>query len=142
MSKRKHKPAIVCDDVPLWGVEAKRLMDVVGLSLDNARSSVILQWMLHGDFRPLADAIRKGQPLSNSTLNALATMIEEDRLTAIPLWDGRPTDPTKSARDYLAALLYAELIKDTLPDAAHQEIAAILGTTVDSVKKAVTRYRK
>ena len=41
MSKRKRKPAIVCDDVPLWGVEAKRLMDEVGLSLDNARSSVI-----------------------------------------------------------------------------------------------------
>jgi hypothetical protein len=140
MSKRKRKPAIV-GDVPLWGVEAKRLMDI-GLSLDTARSSVILQWMLHGDFRPLADAIRKGQPLSDSVLDALAKMIEEDRLTATPLWDGRPTDPTKSARDYLAALLYAELIKDTLPDVAHQEIAEMLDTTVDSVKKAVTRHRK
>jgi hypothetical protein len=81
----KRKPAIVADDVPLWGVEAKRLMDVTGLSLHNARSSVILQWMLHGDFRPLAAAIRKGQPLSDGVLNALATMIEEDRLTAKPL---------------------------------------------------------
>jgi hypothetical protein len=139
---KQKPPTKVLDVVELWDVEIRHLVDEIGLTAANARTSVILQWMLHGDFRPLAAEIRKGRPLSDGVLNALATMIEEDRLNAKPLYQGRPVDPTKFARDYLAALLYGELIKDTPSDVAFQEVAEVLSTTEDSVRKAVTRYRK
>jgi hypothetical protein len=140
--KRKPPTKFFGGKYDLWIFEIRHLQAELGLSEDDAWTATILKWMLDGDFRPLAAAIREGRPLSDNVLKALAQMIEEDRLTT--KHDGhRPVDPTKFAREKVAALMYDTLTKgcDSSRKEALGDVAAILSMTENTVQTAVTRWR-
>ena len=68
-------------------------------------------------------------------------MIDEDRLTIKRNRHGAPKPPDKFARDIVAALLYEKRSTNTSKD-AFKEIAATLSMSHQSVRQAVTRWRK
>ena len=48
-----------------WDIEAAFYIKELGTDPEKARIFVILRWMYHGDFRPLAAAIWEGGPGGN-----------------------------------------------------------------------------
>jgi hypothetical protein len=96
--------------------------------------------MYHGDFRPLAAAIRDSSAIDDAVLGLLARMIDDGRLSAKPYRSGRRRSPANFARDLRAALLYES--RTDRSDAAFQRIADTLGMSHQSVRQAVTRWRK
>jgi hypothetical protein len=124
-----------------WEVEIAYWINHRGTDPDKAHAFVIIRWMWHGDCRPLAAAIREGHPLDQGVLNLLARMIDEGRLTIKRSRHGRPKPPDKFARDIVAALLYEDRNEDRSED-AFKEIAATLSMSHQSVRQAVTRWRK
>ena len=75
-----------------------------GIDPEKAHLFVILRWMTHGDFRPLAAAIREGGAIDDAILGALARFIDEDRLKLARKGRGRRKDPATAARRVVAAL--------------------------------------
>jgi hypothetical protein len=124
-----------------WEIEIAYWINHRGTDPDKARAFVIIRWMWHGDLRPLAAAIGEGHVLHQGVLNWLARMIDEDRLTIKRNRHGRPKPPDKFARDIVAALLYEDRTTDNSKD-AFKEIADILSMSHQSVRQAVTRWRK
>src|SRR5262249_22429563 len=136
MKKRKQD---LIDDP--WDVEVAYFIGKKGIDPNKARTFVIIRWMYHGDLRPLAAAIWKGHPLDQDVLNWLAKLIDDGRLTVKTPRHGRPKPPDKFGRDILAALFYENRTTNNSEN-AFREIADAFGTSHQSIRHAVTRWRK
>jgi hypothetical protein len=123
-----------------WDIEVAYWTNHRGVDPDIAHAFVIIRWMWHGDLRPLAAAIEEGHVLHQGVLNWLARMIEEGRLTVKRNRHGAPKPPDKFARDIVAALLYERRTNNSKD--AFKEIAATLSMSHQSVRQAVTRWRR
>lgn len=132
------------DHTTPWGVEASFYVDERGITADKARTLVIMRWMCHGDLAPLAAAIEDGQDLDKAVLSLLAKMIWEGQLTVKPKGRGRPHSLKGDLRDMVAAELYEDLCKqfDGDSDERFDFVAEIFRTSHQSVRQAVTAYRK
>lgn len=124
-----------------WDIEVAYWINHRGADPDIANTWVIIRWMWHGDLRPLAAAIREGQALDQGVLNVLARMIEEGRLSMNRYGRSRPKSPDKFPGDIVAALLYQNRTAEKSEE-AFNEIANILSMSHQSVRQAVTRWRK
>jgi hypothetical protein len=136
----KRKQDQIGGDDP-WDTEIAHYVND-GSELHMARTFAILRWMYHGDFRPLAAAIKDGSAIDDAVLGLLARMIDEGRLTAKPSRRGRPQRPDKFPRDLYAALLYESLNEKKNSEAGFQYVADTVGMSHQSVRQAVTRLRK
>ncbi len=137
---KKRKQDRIDGHVP-WNVEVEYWINNKGINPNKARTFVIIRWMYHGDLRPLVAAIRGGHPIDQDLLSWLAFMIDDGRLTVKPPRHGRPRPAAKFARDIIAALLYENRAADNSEN-AFREIAEALGISHQSVRQAVTRWRK
>jgi predicted component of type VI protein secretion system len=124
-----------------WEIEIAFYTNKRGIDPERARILTIFRWMYHGDFRPLASAIWEGHVLDEAVLNLLAQMIDEDRLKLVPRKGrGRPKAPETLARNVVAALAYETAQRPGKE--AFEEIASALGTSEQTVRQAVTAWRK
>ncbi len=110
------------------------------------RFFTIMGSMYGGDLRPLAAAIKEGQPVNTVVLYYLALMIDEGLVIAKGRITkrrprGRPEQQGKSVRDLMAARLYEELRESLSSEDAFRKAANILKTTEATVRKAVTACR-
>jgi hypothetical protein len=119
-----------------WEIEAAFYINHRGFDPDKARTLVVYRWMWHGDFRPLAAAIWASEVLDQAVFDLLAQLIDEGRLKLTPKRKGRPKNPEAQVRNILAALSY-EADKGTFA-----EIAKALGTSEQTVRQAVTAWRR
>lgn len=125
-----------------WDIETAFYANKRGVDPANARIFTILRWMYHGDFRPLAAAINDGAVLDEAILNLLAQMIIDDRLRLVASKGrrGRPKAPETFARNVVAALAYEA--DQYQSQEAFDNIAKALGTSEQTVRQAVTAWRK
>ena len=125
-----------------WDIETAFYVNKRGVDPANARIFTILRWMYHGDFRPLAAAINDGTVLDEAILNLLAQMIIDDRLRLVARKGrrGRPKAPETLARNVVAALAYEA--DQYQSQEAFEKIAKALGTSEQTVRQAVTAWRK
>lgn len=121
-----------------WEWEIAYLINVKDIDPDKARLVVIARWAWNGDLRPLRAAIHEGH--NEIVLDIVATMIAEGRLI-VKKPPRRPNSPDKDARDIVAALLY-ENSSTEKSEEAFNEIANALCMSHQSVRQAVTRWRK
>src|SRR5262249_40545691 len=99
-------------------------------------------WMEMGDLHPLAAAITEGH-VSNEVLKHLAHLIRSGARLAVKRRRGKPKQAAKDARDRITALMYELGIFDSKrSDDAFREIAARFGVSEQSVRQAVTKFRK
>jgi hypothetical protein len=124
-----------------WDIEEAFYINKRGIDPEKAHLFVILRWMTHGDFRPLAAAIREGGAIDDAMLGALARFIDEDRLKLARKGRGRRKDPATAARRVVAALSY-EVSNRPTSDEKFADIAERLGMSEESVRAAYTAYRK
>jgi hypothetical protein len=125
-----------------WGVEASFYMEERAIPADEARTLVIMRWMCHGDLHPLAAAIEEGQDLDKAVLSLLAKMIWDGQLTVKPKGRGRPHSLGSDLRGIVAAKLYEDQQPDGGSDERFDFIAEIFRMSHQSVRQAVTAYRK
>ena len=122
-------------DEPEWEIEIAFYTNFKDIDPEKARILTILRWMYHGDFRPLAAAIREGHVLDEAVLNLLAEMISEDRLKLVPhKGRGHPKVPAIFARNTVLALAYEKERYKRPSDEAFEKIAAALGTSPQTVR--------
>ncbi len=114
-----------------------------GIDPEKARIFTIMRWMYHGDFRPLAEAIRDGQVLDDAILGLLAQLIDEGRLKLAHAKRHRPKSPMAQARRIAAATLYQDALSAGYSSGeAFEKLAAALGMSEQNIRQAVTALRK
>jgi hypothetical protein len=101
-----------------------------------AKTATVLRWMLAGNYKPLAAAIRAGET-DWACLELLAEQIEQRRVVLKWGKRGRPKDPEAIIRSLVAAGTYEQN-----RDVDFAELAAALGMSEKSVQAAVTDYRR
>jgi len=145
---RKRKLDQILDEQP-WDVEIGYLINQRGFDLDKARTLTVLRWMYWGDLRPLAATIYEAGDndlptitLEKALLNYLARMIVEGRVTVQPPSPGKPEQVGKFARDYTAWFLHEELTKEMSSGEAVRRVARALGISEQTVRQAITYWRK
>ena len=135
-----------------WEVEIALLTNR-GVDPEAAWTAIILTWLSKGDPRPLADAIIKGHVIHKMVLHLIADMILDSpppgfpamsgyQLKAVPRKGkrGRPwRKPEDTLRDYVAFLAYER--RTDKSEKAFEEIAKLLGTSHQTVRRAVTNRR-
>jgi hypothetical protein len=124
-----------------WDLEASFYINHRGIDPEKARLFVILRWMWHGNFKPLAAAIREGGPLDDAILSMLAKMIDEDRLKLAHTGKHRPKDPASVIKGVLAALAYEHSNQQSSDD-RFRHVAEMLGMSEEAVRGHVTAWRK
>jgi hypothetical protein len=128
-------------DEPEWEIEIAFYINDRDVDPEKARIFTILRWMHHGDFRPLAAAIWDGHKLDEVLLKSLAEMISEDRLKLVPRRGrGRPKAPGTTARKIVVGRAY-EAAKNPSNE-VFETIAKTIGTSVQTVRKDLTAWRK
>jgi hypothetical protein len=135
MMKRKHDKI---DGRNLWDMEIE-LLTKIDIPLDEARYETISRWMDMGDLRPLAAAITEGY-VSDEMLTDLADLIRSGAQLAVPRSRGKPKQAAKQSRDLIFWLMYEPRSKRS--DDAFREIAKKFGVSEQSVRQAVTKFRK
>src|SRR3974390_1430749 len=107
------------------------------------RFITIIASMGKGDLRPLADAIKLGEPIDVTILLYLAGLIDDGSIIAKNRITvrGRPPQFDKHARDKLAVRLYQELRKTLSSEDAFRKAASAFKMTDASLRKAVTSSR-
>jgi len=123
---------------PWWEVEIAFFIDECGLPPLDARSFTICRWMWNGDLRPLAASLEAG-PLDAPVAAMLARLIREDRLQ-VRGKRGAGRKPERTGRDIIAALEYEQ--HPCKSDEAFSEIAEALGVSEQTIRNAVTKWRK
>jgi hypothetical protein len=125
-------------DLPEWEIEIAYWIDLC-MNEINARAYVIISWMSGGDLRPLAAAIAQG-PLDWVVADYLRQMIDDDRFKVAP---GSPRRPELFARTIETALEYERRVgAGASSEVAFEEVAAELRLGVNTVRAAVTKWRK
>ena len=135
MSKRKLSKI---DGRNLWDMEIALLTEI-DIPLDEARNETIVRWMEMGDLSPLAAAITEGY-VSDEVLKRLAELVSRGAQLALPRRRGKPKQAAKAARDLIFWLMYEPRSKRS--DEAFREIAKMFGVSEQSVRQAVTKFRK
>jgi hypothetical protein len=131
-----------------WDIEAAFYIKELGTDPEKARIFVILRWMYHGDFRPLAAAIWEGGPggnLDDAVLSLLAQLIDQGRVKLVPRKQGRtgrPKNPATLARRIVAGASYEADFPEMKSDERIEEISNVLGMSPQSVRNAVTAWKK
>jgi hypothetical protein len=133
----KHNTAQVAGR-NLWDMEIALLTEI-DFPLDEARNETIIRWMEMGDVRPLAAAITEGYA-SDEVFKRLADLIRRGAQLTVPRRRGKPKQAAKAARDLIFWLMYEPRSKRS--DEAFREIAAKFGVSEQSVRQAVTKFRK
>jgi hypothetical protein len=129
-----------------WDVEIEFHIKERGVDPDKARMAVIIRWMMHGDFRPLIDAIDRGHiDRVRPVLTALAAMLEGNKNFSVHLKPvlrrrGRAVRPENWIRDLTAARAYEAA--DGKSDDVFADIAKIFGKGDRTIRRAVTGNRK
>lgn len=125
--------------VQLFGQGAK----VKGVRTD-PRGAVIVNWMRHGDFRPLAAAIAEGQAIDRGVGRALAELIAEDRLKVKkPVGSrGAAKQPRLFARNARIFLAFQNLRQSVAYEAALQKVADDFRVSSETVRRAADEVRK
>jgi hypothetical protein len=124
-----------------WEWEVAYYRDKRGMDPDKARIFVIIRWAYEGDLRPLRAAIVNSRTLHDAVGGFLCSMIDEGRLIMKPPRRGRPRGPDQTAFIIAAGLLYENHTTDKSED-AFTDIAELLGKSHQSIRQAVTRWRK
>jgi hypothetical protein len=137
MKKRKQDQI---DGLNLWEIEINFLTNKRGIDREKAKTFVIMRWLWNGDARPLVAAIDNRDPLDQAVLNLLAELIDRGRVIIKPRKRGAPKRPDKFARDTVAALAYEAHSGNS--EEAFAEIADAIGMSEQSVRQAVTAWRK
>jgi hypothetical protein len=138
MSRRLRTPE---GEYDWWDIETAFYVEQQGIDPEKARLFVILRWMILGDFRPLEEAIRKGGAIDDAILGLLAKMISERRLKLLPKRRGRPKAAYSFARNFLVGTAYEDK-QDSSSDEAVVHIAQTIGMSEQTVRRAVTQWRK
>jgi hypothetical protein len=121
--------------VPLWEMKVVTLVvNRRGLTKRAAMHQVVTEWMAHGNYKPLAAAIRRG-PVDDRWLKLLADQIEAGRLKLQHGKRGKPRDPEAKFRNALGSAMY-----ERSHDLAG--VADCLGMSEAAVLKAVTARRR
>ena len=123
----------------LWEIERQWYIERCDLPSEVAHWLTIVRWMVNGDLRPLSAAMREGE-LPSSVWGVLAEMIDHGRLKVVPPKRGSPRKPERFARDLVAAAHYEDHPSNS--NAAFQEIAEAIGMSEQTVRAAVTSWRK
>src|SRR5262249_8645629 len=145
-------------DKSLWVSEAEVIATRSNVSLELARTFVILRWMyLKGDLRPLADAIIERHEIDEAVLNCLAAMIFDDKALPNGMKDispyrleskrrfgkkGRPKEPGKSVPDFALAEKYKALFTPGKSNEAFDAVAEEFRVSNYTVRHARTNYNK
>jgi hypothetical protein len=126
-----------------WNDEIAFYIEKRGLDPEEARIVTILRWTYHGDFRPLAEAIRVGR-VPAEVLNLLYDMIVDGRLKVVHRkYRGRPRSPEAQARKIGIASVYGEArLSGFSSKEAFEQIAEALGMSEQTLRQAVTAWRK
>jgi hypothetical protein len=119
----------------LWEVEEAFYTNHRGVDPDKAHVFVVLRWMVNGDYRPLAAAIRAGETMDDAWLAILAKHVEEDQLQLKRTRKGRPASLDAQIRNLVAKLLYER-------GASAAEIADGLNISEASVRQVITAFRR
>src|SRR5262249_27595892 len=133
----KHNTAQVAGR-NLWDMEIA-LVTELEIPPDEARNETIIRWMEMGDLRPLAAAITEGYA-SDEVLKRLAELVGRGAQLTLPRRRGKPKQAAKASRDLIFWLMYEPRSKRS--DEAFREIAARFGVSEQSVRQAVTKFRK
>jgi hypothetical protein len=121
-----------------------------GMSEDEAKNKVVMEWMQAGNFRPLLARIKENGILRGPVLGLLAQMLASGQLT-LKAGPGRPPDPEAAVRDQFAADIYEDcrecfVVDDTgrpIPsDALFEIVGSMMDVGDESVKKALKAKRK
>jgi hypothetical protein len=124
-----------------WEVEIAFFTEKRGIDPEKARIFTVLRWMYHGDFRPLAWSINEGHALDEAIGNSLSRMIGEGRLKLVARKGRRRYKvPATFGRNIVAALAYEAHTGKS--DEAFAEIANDIGISEQTVRQAVTAWRK
>jgi hypothetical protein len=125
-------------DTPPWEIEEAYFVQERGVDPGIAHSIVVHRWIWHGNYKPLAAAIRAGKKLNDAVLDLLAQQIEEGKLTLRRQKGGRPRDLPAQIRNIRAALTY-----EAAPgNATVAHLADVLNTSEETIRKAVTASRR
>jgi len=122
----------------LWDMEIALLTEI-DIPLDEARNETIIRWMEMGDLHPLAAAITEGYA-SDEVFKRLAELIASGAQLTLPRPRGKPKQAAKAARDLIFWLMYNPRSKRS--DDVFREIAAKFGVSEQTVRQAVTKFRK
>jgi hypothetical protein len=136
MNKRKLNKI---DGRNLWDIEIE-LLTKIDVPLDEARNETIIDWMRMGDLRPLAAAITEGY-VSDEMLTNLADLISSGAQLTLPRSRGKPKQAAKGSRDLIFWLMY-ERGGSKRSDDRFRQIAETFGVSEQSVRQAVTKFRK
>jgi hypothetical protein len=124
-----------------WDIEVDRAIER-GIDSKKARTFVVFRWMWHGDFRPLLTAIRDNQPLDHPLLNEfIAGMALNGRLTVVKK-RGRPRSLEADIRNMIGAAAYESNASTQKSGERFEWIGEVMGTSHQSVRRAVTAHRK
>src|SRR5262249_32661140 len=132
MSKRKLDKI---DGHDPWKVEVAYWIEHFKLDPIDARALTVIRWMLNGDLRPLAAALRDG-PLDPPVLTQLLKMIDGDQLT-VKRNRGAPTQPSKQIRDIVLKALHENHTGKSAD--AIQQLAKDFNTSDELVRRAIKR---
>jgi len=111
---------------------------LLGLRID-PRSAVIVNWMRHGDLRPLAAEIAEGMTLNMGVGLALADLIAQGRLTVKNAAGrrGAAQQPRLFARNARIFLAFFELRQSVGYEDALNKTASDFHVSPETVRKAV-----
>jgi hypothetical protein len=124
-----------------WEYEVHRLWKE-GMSEHDAKTKVVTDRMLAGDFRPLLSIIKENGVLRGPPLHLLAEMLADKRLT-LKKGRGHPVDPEADFRDGLVADAYDYWrSRGVGHDDLVRNIGEVAGISPDAVRGAVTKRRK
>jgi hypothetical protein len=122
----------------LWDIEIALLIELE-IPPDEARNDTIIRWMEMGDLRPLAAAITESHA-SEEVLKRLADLIHRGAQLTLPRRRGKPKQAAKHSRDLIFWLMYEPHSKRS--GDAFREITDKFGVSEQSVRQAVTKFRK
>jgi len=123
------------DGIDPWKVEVAYWIKRFNLKPIDARALTVIRWMLNGDLRPLAAALRDG-PLDPPVLKQLLRLIDEGQLT-VKLKRGAPTQPSKWIRDIVIKALHENRTGKSAD--AIQQLAKDFKISDELVRRAIKR---
>lgn len=133
---------------PKWKKEFELMVEAIaegaprfGIRAD-PRVATIINWMQHGDLRPLAVEIAEGAVLDRAVGRELMRLIDNGQVSVKQAGRGARKQPNLLARDALMFLAYKEQRKSLGSEATLSKVANDFGIGIDTVRRAVREMRK